>query len=345
MVNNNPLDQYQIGDNAQGVQFGNYNTQINDFKIIQQSTDYQTLKQVVDKARRNIEKLPDDSDFIAELQQAEKNLENFTRDILKLVEEINKIPLNSERGKRAKLYFEQGDYQAVREILDAKEMRQEKQALLKKKEQAKKLDEEASAQLNDLAEEYILKARLFALHYQLGDQRIPQTRQLFEEALEIGRTPERLFAYAYFLQINNQFIDTEALYQEALTIFRELAIANPAVYLYHAAATLINLGNLVQADSIRRYEAEKNYQEALRIARNLVKGDPDAYLYHVAVILDSLGSSFLNWQQPKKALPYLQEATELLTLLADQAPLVFGENLNSTKQLLQQAMKQRNGNV
>lgn len=123
-------------------------------------------------------------------------------------------------------------------MLDEKEMVQEKQALLKKKEQDKKELEETKAKLNDLAADYLLKARLTALDYQLGERRISQTRQFFEQALELGRTHERLFEYALFLQENKQYADKEKLYQESLTIRRELAKANPAVYQSDVAMTL-----------------------------------------------------------------------------------------------------------
>ena len=398
---------------------------------IKESADYKILKEKVDLTRRNVAKLPGDPDFIKECQQAEENLENFTQGIIKLVEEIYKIPLNSERGKTARNYFAIGDYQAARDALDEKEMGKEKHALLKKGEQLKKQNEEHQAQCNDLAADYILKAKLVALAYQLGDARIPQARQCFEEALELGRTPERLFEYALFLQKNNQFSDSEAYYQEALTIHRELAQTNPAVYRPAVATTLNNLGNLVAADSDRRKEAEAYYQEALTISRELAQTNPAVYrpdvartlnnlgilvaadsdrrkeaeayyqealtisrelaqtnpaVYRHAVamtlnslgyliahdnsrfdqaeallqeslriarnysennptifislapqILDSLGFAYINNQRPTEALPYLQEAIELFTELAEQAPSVYGKYLESSKQLFQQA--------
>lgn len=136
--------------------------------IVQQSDEYQELKWKVDNARRNLVKLPNDPDFQEELQKAEKNLNDFIEGIRKLLAEIDRIPLNSERGAKARQYFEQGKYQEAREILDEKEMNQEKQAWLKVKEQGKKQVEEATANLDSLAVEYIFKAKLTALDYQLG---------------------------------------------------------------------------------------------------------------------------------------------------------------------------------
>ncbi len=126
-----PEQQQQIIQNTTGTAInalGNI-----DLTIVQQATDYQDLKQKVDQAKRNIQKLPNDPDFLKELQQAEKNLTDFIEGIRKLLADIDKIPLNNERGIRAKAYFEKGKYQAARDALDEKEMNDEKNALLKKK--------------------------------------------------------------------------------------------------------------------------------------------------------------------------------------------------------------------
>ncbi|WP_350116084.1 tetratricopeptide repeat protein [Nitrosomonas sp.] len=517
------LQQSIDGNSGIALQAGGNISNVN-LTIIHGSADYQKLKQAFDKAKRYLDKDPSDPDFARDYQVAKKELEDFTSQILKLAKEIDKIPLNSERGKKAKQLFEKGDYQAAREVLDEKEMVQEKQALLKKKEQDEKELAETTSKLNDLAADYLLKARLTALDYQFGERRISQTRQFFEQALELGRTHERLFEYAIFLQNNNQFDDSEKFYREALEIrrdlakanpavyrpdvamtlnnlgvlvktsgrrdeaeklnqealktYRELAKANPAVYLPYVAGTLNNLGNLVKADSSRqreaetlyqealtirrelakdnpavyrpdvatalnnlgvlvaddsgrrdeaeklyrealairrelakdnpavyrpdvattlnnlgvlvaddsgrRDEAEKLYREALAIRRELAKANPAVYLFYMAMtlnnlgilvaadsgrrdeaetlfqealktyqelaknnpdvyrpdvanILESLGSAHLKWQQPKKALPYLQESVELYTVLNQQAPQVYGERLKLVKQLLQDA--------
>jgi hypothetical protein len=258
--------------------------------VIQKFADYQALQQEVDKAKQRYARHPDDVSLSEELQQVEKNLVNFTRDLLKLAEDIQKISFNSKRDKAAKRLFELGDYAAARNALNSKEMAQEQQALLDEQQRLQQHQAENAAKLNDSAEEFILKAKLTALYYSLGEQRIPQTRQFFESALKSGRTPERLFAYAFFLQENNQFADAERYYREALSTYRTLAKDNPSVY-----------------------------------------------LPKLANVLQGLGEAYLNWQQPKQAVPYFQEAAEILAPFAKQAPEVFGEKQEYIEQLLQQA--------
>ncbi len=257
-----------------------------------------------------------------ELQQTEENLENFKRELNRLAEEINTIPLNSERGIKAKQFFEEGDFQAAREILDAKEMNREQQALLYRQLRLAQQQETIVTQLNDLAGEFMLKAQLTAIDYQLGNQRIPLASQYFEQALESGKTPERLFDYALFLQKNNQFVKAEKRYQEALTILRELAQNNPAVYLRDVATTLNNLGLLVVADSSRREEAEKHYQEALKTYRQLAQNNP-AYLPDVAMTLNNLGNLVADDSRHEEAEKRYQEALKTYRQLAQNNPAVY----------------------
>ena len=256
---------------------------------IQQTTDYKTLKENVKTAKRNIEKLPRDPDFRMELQQAEQELNNFIESIRKLLDDIDKIPLCTERGKKAKAYFEEGNYQAAREILDANIMGQEKQALLKKNEQIKKQLEESSTQISDLAAEFLLSARLAEFNYQLGDQRIPTTQQYYEEALELSYTPQYLCDYACFLQSEKKFDDAEKIFLDALPICRDLAKNDLATYLPGVAIILTNLGNIASHKVSLRDQAEAYYRESIEIFLELTRNNIDSYRTDEASTRTNLG--------------------------------------------------------
>lgn len=83
--------------------------------------------------------------------------------------------------------------------------------------------------------------------------------------------------------------EAEASYQEALTIYQDLAKANPQAYSSYVATTLNNLGNLYQ-ETQRLKEAEAGYQEALTIRRDLAKANSQAYSLDVAMTLNNLGN-------------------------------------------------------
>jgi type II secretory pathway pseudopilin PulG len=100
-------------------------------------------------------------------------------------------------------------------------------------------------------------------------QTVSPKQSFFEKSLTSARTPDNLFAYADFLQDNNQFKASEQTYQEALSAYRKLAADNPAVYLPNVATTLNNLGILVRHDSSRRKEADSLFSEAQIIRQKL----------------------------------------------------------------------------
>ncbi len=312
----------------------------NDNQIIQNfyhSASYQAMESQRQKLQQKVAQYPADPDFRQDLAQLLQQMEDFKRDVLKLAEDFQRIPLNTKRLKLAKQHFEAGEYVQARAVLDAESITQEQDALLDEQQRLQEKQATITTQLDDKANEWLLKAQLTAIDYSLGDQRIAQTSGYFEKTLKSGRTPERLFTYAVFLQENNQYRAAETLYTEALTHRRELAKDNPAVYLPDVAATLNNLGLLVAADSQRRKEAETLYTEALISYRQLAKDNPAVYLPYVANTLMVFGRSYLDWNEPAQALPLLQESVRLFAPLAKQAPGVFGEKHDHVLQLIEQA--------
>ena len=254
---------------------------------IYRSADYKALQRKLENAQQYVKDYPDDPRFKRELEQARQQIEDFKRDVIKLAEDLSKININTERFRLAKQQFELGNYQAARAILDTKAMSQEQDALLAKQQYLQTEQAKTTEQLKNNAAEFLFKAKLTAIDYTLPN-RIEQTHELFELALKSARTPDNLFAYAYFLQQNNQFSASESLYREALNDYRQLAKDNPAVYLPSVAETLNNFGIFASADSSRRKEAESLYTKALVIRRQLAEDNPAVYLPDVAQTLNNL---------------------------------------------------------
>jgi tetratricopeptide (TPR) repeat protein len=228
--------------------------------------------------------------------------------------------------KQAVALFNAQQYAEARKVLDAGEITQEQDALLAKQQRLQEEQATVTAQLDDKANEWLLKAKLTAIDYSLGDQRIAQTSGYFEKALKSGRTSERLFAYAKFLGENNQYRAAETLYTEALNSYRELANDNPAVYLPDVVATLNNLGNLVADDSQRRKEAENLYTEALTRRRQLAKDNRC-----VALTLNNLGILVAaDSQRRKEAENLYTEALSSYRELANDNPAVYLPDVAAT---------------
>ncbi|MEP6879506.1 MAG: tetratricopeptide repeat protein, partial [Nitrosospira sp.] len=247
------------------------------------------------KNRQTREKYPNDEDFKTEQLQIgeerdelQKNLDDLKHEVIRLAETFTKIPLNTERLRLARQHFETGGYASARAILDAEEMGNELDALLRQKEQLQHQQAENEANLIDKANEFLILARLTAVDFTLTG-RYEKTLEYFEQSLKAAHTVDNTFAYAYFLQEHNQFIAAFPFYTEALEIYRRLAEANPQTYLADVAGTLNNLANLQKARN-EFAAAEAGYQEALAIRRRLAEANPQTYLPHVAMTLNNLAN-------------------------------------------------------
>ena len=310
-----------ITNNGGNVMVGNDNQIIQNFY---HSASYQAMESQRQKLLARIEKYPDDTDFQQELARLLQQMQDFKRDVLKLAEDFQRISLNTERLKLAKQHFDAGEYPQARAVLDAESITQEQDALLAEQQRLQEKQATIAAQLDDKANEWLLKARLTAIDYSLGEQRIAQTSSYFDKALKSGRTPKRLFTYAVFLQENNQYQDAETFYHEALTSFRQLAKDNPAVYQPYVAGTLNNLGLLVAADNQRRTQAETLYTEALTIRRQLAKDNPAVYQPDVATTLNNLGNLVAaDSQRRTQAETLYTEALTRYRELAKDNPAVY----------------------
>ncbi|MBK8454910.1 MAG: tetratricopeptide repeat protein [Thiofilum sp.] len=118
--------------------------------------------------------------------------------------------------------------------------------------------------------------------------------------------------------------DAESLYNEALTLRRQLAKDNPNIYLPHVAMTLNNLATLVDDDTQRRNDAESLYNEALTIYRQLAKQNPNVYLPDVAMTLNNLANLVSDDAQRRKDAETLyNEALTLHRQLAKDNPNVY----------------------
>ena len=318
------IDQSSTGDKSPVIHAGDKSTISVTYTGYERSQDWKDFIQKREKLLKHIAKYPHEPEFKKDLAEIERQMQAFKRDVVQLHEEINKIPLNTERLKLAKQFFDTGDFDKARAILDAEQITSEQDALLERQQELKAKQEQIQKQLDDKANEWLLKAQLTAIDYTLGDKRIPTTCQYFEKALKSGRAPERLFQYALFLQNNNQFKTGEKIYQEALKEYRELAKANPSVYLPYVAGSLNNLGVLVKQDSSRRTEAEALYQEALKDYRELVKANPSVYLPDVATTLNNLGNlASVDSSRRTEAEALYQEALKDYRELAKANPSVY----------------------
>jgi tetratricopeptide (TPR) repeat protein len=193
--------------------------------------------------------------------------------------------------------------------------------LIEKEEKLDREKAEVKRSREQIANEFLIKARLWTTFYDKPD-RIEQTCRYFEEALRADRTSVILFEYALFLQEHYKFDRANLLYREALGIRRDLAAKNPDAFLPDVAMTLNNLA-ILHRDRNELAIALKEYEEALGIYRDLAAKNPDAFLPDVAMTLVNLSIFYLQDQPDReRSIALAREAMEIARQF-QQIPIIY----------------------
>jgi tetratricopeptide (TPR) repeat protein len=183
----------------------------------------------------------------------------------------------------------------------------------------------------------------------------PQALASYREAWELGHDPAHGFKYARFAQDLNHFSEAIAAYEallriykgppdraktlnnlgnlyrdtqrireseevfsEALSTYRNLAETNPETYLSYVAMTLNNQA-IVFRTTRRIREAEQAYDEALVILRNLTEINPETQ-FGIATTLNNLANLYSHTQRMKESEQAYIEALSIFRKLAETNP-------------------------
>ena len=318
MENSKNINTAQIDSNGHVI-FGDGNTIIN----LKEAAQYKALESQLkkldgrfEKVQENIVKYPDDQNFKTELLQIsteqdeiQKQIEDLKYEVLKLADDFSGIPINTERLRLAKQFFETGEFDKARTILDAESMTTELDALLTEKEKLKLKTIENEHHLINNANEFLILSRLTSLDYRLPD-RFEKTKTYFEQSLSAIRGSENLFGYASFLQKQNQFKESLPYYEEALLIYRNLAFSDPQTYQPKLASALNNLGVLNFTNNEYKL-AEENLQEASALFKTVANSSSPTYLQDVAMTLNNLGILYSQLNDFDRANVVLSESLEI----------------------------------
>ncbi|MEA5462413.1 tetratricopeptide repeat protein [Leptothoe sp. PORK10 BA2] len=296
-------------------------------QFVYQSLDYQALTKQIEEKQEFVEYLQATGKTDralqagAELEQLEQQLEQFKENVLRLYETFTKIEINSERLAQAKAHFDQGEFREADAILNAEDMARDLEQLIARDGQLDQEKAEVAKNRAQLANEYVIKARLWATFYDQPN-RFEQACGYFEEALRAAHTPEIGFEYALFLQEHNCFNQAKLLYEEALHIRRELAEENPRTYLPDVAHTLNNLAILQKAQN-EYGAAQGNYEEALQVYRELAEENPRTYLLDVAMTLNNLALLQKAQNEYGAAQGNYEKALHIRRELAEENPRTY----------------------
>jgi tetratricopeptide (TPR) repeat protein len=242
-----------------------------------------------------------------------KNLiDQFKRDVLGLVEQFNRIPINTERLQRAKEFFDKGDFAEARAVLETEleQMQDEQTRLLVKREE---YEADILPKLKSNGEQFFILGLLTQLDYSNPDW-FSDTCRYFEQSIKSYATKDNVFHYAVFLWKHNRVNQAEKYYLKYLRDFK-LELSSE-----EKAGALNNLG-LLHWDSNEYEKGLAECLEALEIFKMLSKDNEEKYLPQVAGGLNNVAMFYGELNDSSKALQGYEEALEIYRRLAEKSPV------------------------
>ncbi len=292
------------------------------------SVDYRQLVQAIKDAQELLAAIPSDKINLrlkqsGKVKELKQRLEDFKADVFRLHELFTRIPINTERLRKAKEHFDKGEFREADAVLKAEEIQRDVERLKKEKGATKEKLAAIERSLEERAQEFVLKARLSLLSpVPEGGSRFERAQGWFEQALATARTAELLGEYANFLQKHNAFGQAEPLYQEALKQYRSNAESDPNNFPYNYLGTLKDIGILyIKTNTF--VPALEEYREALEVISGFAQEKPTASLRYSAEIFDNLAGLYTKINEYGLALETYQTALEFRRILAEAKPKVF----------------------
>ncbi|MFN0036185.1 MAG: tetratricopeptide repeat protein [Saprospiraceae bacterium] len=289
----------------------------------------------------------------------------FREDVVRLAESFSKMELNSERLRLAKSLFDEGKIREADHVLNAREMKQEGDALLAEKAREQEKLQRTDSLLRIKADEFALKARLKATDY-ADSLRYDSAQVYFEQSRKYAETVENLQSFSILLWKDNQtplaifygeralqlpfteseeaaltrnlgsfyhtnkkMGDAEKMYLRSLDICERLAKSNPAQFEPELAATAMNLG-VFYFDVQKMDESGKMYLRSLDIRERLAKSTPAQFEPDLATTAMNLGNFYADVQKMGDAEKMYLRSLDIRERLAKANPAQFEQDLAAT---------------
>lgn len=303
-------------------QHGSFNIGLQDIRgdvnvtqILGKSAEYKDLTNQLETQQELFAYIPEDKtekrlQISQEIARLTAIIEQFKQDVTRLAQEFNRIEINTDRLRRAKAHFEQGEIAAARAVFDSEreQMQDENDRLVKEKPRI----EQFLQMLKHSSDEFYLRALLERTAYE-NPNWLADTCEYFERSINAQATEDNVFGYALFLQNHNHFNQSEPWYQKYLD---EFAAGDQS----KRAMTLNNLANLHSAKN-ELAQAEAEYVEALAIYRELAAVNPAAYLPNVAATLINVAIYHLHSAPNReRSINYALEAVLILLPIVENVP-------------------------
>jgi tetratricopeptide (TPR) repeat protein len=287
-----------------------------------------------EKTNEKVIQYPKDDYFKQELYAIDKerdevnsSLESLKREVISLAEIFSKITINTNNLRLAKEYFEAGDFQQARNVLDIKELDSELNALLEEKDKLESKVANNKEMLQYKADEYLILARLTSIDYS-SPTRLIDTRLYYEKSILAFPNKSNIFAFANFLLERNQHKEALDLFNDLLKLYEQPIGSQSGTYQRDWLATLNNRAILFDKTG-QIDEAMKSYIKCLEVLRKLNNEYPNKFLPDIAATCLNFGN-FLERTKSLEAEKYYEESLEIREALMAEDPDTYSLDIISS---------------
>lgn len=290
ILGNKETHQYNI--NHIIINSSDYNELLADINDLEDDINNSSSEEVKSKKR---EKLTDKL----------KKLELLKEHITSLYDTFNKIPLNTDRLKKARDYFYDGKFKEADTLLKADDIFSEIDSLRNLKRSKEKEINEINESLKVKSNEFLIKAHIKSLLF--GVNSIEDSIFFFEKAIETYRTPTALREYAEFLQKmylhNSENSTIISLYEESLLLYQveEEKDLNIIANIHLNLNTAYNIDKEID-------KAIKNGEKAIFTLKKLSSEDDINNLSLIAKVSNNLATSYTDCKEFEKAREKFEES-------------------------------------
>ncbi len=257
----------------------------------------------------------------AERDSVQKIETRFREDVIRLAETFSRIAINSERLRLAKQLFDEGKIREADNILNAREMKMEGDALLAEKAREQEKLQRTDSLLRIKADEFALKARLKATDY-ADSLRYDSAQIYFQHSRRYSETVENLWDFAMLLWKDNQSSQAIPYLEKVL----EMTQLGPNLVGPDQAAVAMMLGNCY-SDVQNISGAAKMYMLSLKIFDLLVSKNLTEYEPDLATACMNMGILHIKNQKIFDAEKIFLRSLEIQERLAKTNPKQFEPNL------------------
>lgn len=286
-------------------------------QILSKSLEYNELLDQLKTQQKLFARTPENEqqerlEISAKINELTNRIESFKEDVLRLAEQFQRIEINTDRLKRAKEFFDKGEFGEARAVLECEleQMQDEQRALLIKREE---YEQNTLPKLQANAEEFLILALSTQTHYD-NPNWLADTCYYYESSIKSYSNKDNVISYAYFLWKHNKLNEAETYYQKYL---KDFALD---IQIGVRAGVLNNLA-VLHWNQNKYEEALEEYEEAIKIFRDLMENDSNTfYLPYIATGLNNLANLKLYKKKYKEALKDFEEALKIVRELEERHP-------------------------